>query len=71
MAALYPNVEAPFENPFDVVNRLLPYHVFQYPKKGFKGKAKARVDNINDSLNEITGKGYDFKYPKPDHIYIH
>lgn len=50
LSALYPDVETPFEDVYDVVNRLLPYHVFQHPKSDpdvlkrgnpVKGKGKA------------------------------
>lgn len=47
LMALFPDVDTPFEDAVDVVNRLLPYHVFQHPQidldamRGIKGKAKA------------------------------
>lgn len=59
LSALYPNVDAPFEDAVDVVNRLLPYHIFQQPRASLqatvtnahgKGKAKA-----SDVLIEIQG----------------
>ncbi|KAJ7579112.1 hypothetical protein C8J56DRAFT_834838 [Mycena floridula] len=44
-AVLSPDTETPFSDLEDVVNRLLPYHVFQQPKDDLenigKGKAKA------------------------------
>lgn len=59
ISALYPNADTPFEDAVDVVNRLLPYHVFQHPNKdldtiakGDKGKRKA---TNQDLVDEITG----------------
>ncbi|KAF7973713.1 hypothetical protein HWV62_14400 [Athelia sp. TMB] len=50
LSALYPNVDAPFEDAVDVVNRLLPYHIFQQPQadldailKGREGKGKGKA----------------------------
>ncbi|KAH7927146.1 hypothetical protein BV22DRAFT_1085622, partial [Leucogyrophana mollusca] len=54
VAVLYPDVDTPFTDAVDVVNRLLPYHVFQQPSedldeiihpRGDKGKGKAPVQN--------------------------
>ncbi|GLB37476.1 putative conserved region of unknown function on GLTSCR protein [Lyophyllum shimeji] len=57
--ALYPDVDAPFRDTVDVVNRLLPYHVFQHPKedlddliKGGKGKRKATEEDIKKEIEE-------------------
>ncbi|KAJ2931486.1 hypothetical protein H1R20_g5622, partial [Candolleomyces eurysporus] len=46
-AVLNPDVDTPFQDQLDVVNRLLPYHIFQQPKEDLdsviygKGKGKA------------------------------
>ncbi|RPD74198.1 hypothetical protein L226DRAFT_464222 [Lentinus tigrinus ALCF2SS1-7] len=58
-AALYPDVDNPFIDELDVVNRLLPYHVFQQPKEDLetliqygtplpsrKGKRKATEEDL-------------------------
>ena len=43
---LYPDVDTPFEDELDAVNRLLPYHILQQPKEDLevitnpKGKSK-------------------------------
>lgn len=57
---LYPDVDTPFEDQVDVVNRLLPYHIFQYPKhdldiaRGTKGKAKAtEIDYLKEEIAGI------------------
>lgn len=57
--ALYPDSDTPFIDEVDVVNRLLPYHVYQYPKDDLmsmmsdaKGKAKATCSN---ELQEYRG----------------
>lgn len=52
IVALYPDAETPFENELDVVQRLLPYHIYQYPRhdldelRGLKGKERARENSI-------------------------
>ncbi|KAJ7218007.1 hypothetical protein GGX14DRAFT_517407 [Mycena pura] len=45
-AVLNPDTETPFTDTIDVVNRLLPYHVFYQPKEDLdrKGKRKANDD---------------------------
>lgn len=55
--AMYPDVDSPFENEIDVVDRLLPYHIFQHPMhdldsaRGLKGKAKAtEVDLLREEI---------------------
>lgn len=62
-AVLQPDVDTPFTDVADVVNRLLPYHVFQQPdedlnsllnRKRSKGKEKARHPEIRQ---EIDGEG--------------
>lgn len=69
LSALHPNTDAPFENAVDVVNRLLPYHIFLHPRESLdpvegihKGKRKI---TSHDLANEIKGM-MDFslhKYP--------
>jgi len=44
-AILHPDVDSPFVDELDVINRLLPYHIFQQPK-----------DDLNRSISE-SGKG--------------
>ena len=49
-AVLHPDVDSPFVDEIDVINRLLPYHVFQQPRDDLeriilgKGKEKAVDD---------------------------
>lgn len=57
ISALYPNADTPFEDAADVVNRLLPYHVFQHPSKDLdtierdnKGKSKATNQDLADEI---------------------
>jgi hypothetical protein len=54
ISVLFPDVETPFRDVEDVVDRLLPYHVFQHPwedllKAGGKGKRKATETEILQS----------------------
>lgn len=54
ISVLFPDVETPFQDVEDVVDRLLPYHVFQHPredllKTGGKGKRKATETEILQS----------------------
>ena len=60
-AVLCPDVDTPFIDTVELVNRLLPYHVFQQPKEDLgrlkitgKGKGKATV--AEDLRKEIAGK---------------
>lgn len=58
ISALFPDVETPFRDVEDAVDRLLPYHVFQHPrddllKAGKKGKRKATETEILQS--ELAG----------------
>lgn len=58
LAVLYPDVDTPFTDATDVVKRLLPYHVFQHPKRDLddvqsrrkpssrKGKCKATEEDL-------------------------
>ncbi|GAW05186.1 hypothetical protein LENED_007027 [Lentinula edodes] len=56
-AVLNPNVESPFVDTIDVVNRLLPYHIFFQPKEDLvpllrdrKGKTKAaEIEDLADT----------------------
>ena len=58
--SLYPDADTPFEDEIDVINRLLPYHVFQHPKndldtlRGLKGKAKMTEEDM--LREEIRGR---------------
>jgi len=55
-AVLHPDVDSPFVDELDVINRLLPYHIFQQPKDDLKrsiselgkGKEKADCDGTKD-----------------------
>lgn len=57
ISALFPDVDSPFRDIEDVVDRLLPYHVFQHPGedllKAGKGKRKATETEILRS--EVAG----------------
>ena len=57
ISALFPDVDSPFRDIEDVVDRLLPYHVFQHPRedllKAGKGKQKATETEILRS--EVAG----------------
>jgi hypothetical protein len=50
ISALFPDVDSPFRGIEDVVDRLLPYHVFQHPREDLlkvgKGKQKATETDI-------------------------
>jgi len=61
-AVMHPDVDTPFADAADVVNRLLPYHVFQQPRddlrsltqrKRYKGKEKV---DCSDLRQEIQGE---------------
>lgn len=52
-SVLSPDSETPFRDATDVVKRLLPYHIFQYPKEDLmnisgyaKGKRKATEEEL-------------------------
>lgn len=60
---LYPDVDTPFADTIDVLNRLLPYHVFQQPQEDLgdigrylgkeskrKGKGKAMDGDMRDDI---------------------
>lgn len=61
-AVLNPDVDTPFTDHLDVVNRLLPYHVFQQPKEDLeyllsgkgKGKGKGRQLDLQEEVQETT-----------------
>ena len=50
ISALFPDVDSPFRGIEDVVDRLLPYHVFQHPREDLlkvsKGKQKATETDL-------------------------
>jgi hypothetical protein len=54
---LHPDVDSPFVDEVDVINRLLPYHLFQQPKDdlesmiSIKGKEKAVADDLHMKFN--------------------
>jgi hypothetical protein len=56
ISVLYPDVDTPFIDGVDVVQRLLPYHVFQLPRGDFdasrkqKGKSKATDPTLLDHI---------------------
>lgn len=58
-AVMYPNVDTPFSDAVDVVQRLLPYHIFQQPhedlhslmqSKRNKGKEKAQDPDVQQEI---------------------
>ncbi|KAI6157750.1 hypothetical protein BKA82DRAFT_4060893 [Pisolithus tinctorius] len=60
-AVLHPDIDSPFADHADVVNRLLPYHIFQQPQEDTrtvaasrppKGKEKAKYDDIRLEIKE-------------------
>ena len=57
ISILFPDVNTPFQDVGDVVDRLLPYHVFQHPKADLlvanKGKRRASETEILQS--ELAG----------------
>jgi hypothetical protein len=66
-AVLQPDVDSSFVDELDVINRLLPYHIFQQPKDDLKrsiseiGKGKEKAD-----CEEISGMKIlilDFEHP--------
>ncbi|KII92587.1 hypothetical protein PLICRDRAFT_172660 [Plicaturopsis crispa FD-325 SS-3] len=58
--ATFPDVDTPFTDPVDVVQRLLPYHIFQQPKEDLdaitkqddKGKGKATENDLAQEIAE-------------------
>lgn len=60
-AVLHPDIDSPFSDHVDVVNRLLPYHIFQQPQedirtvpesRSYKGKRKVEYDGIRVEIRE-------------------
>lgn len=60
-AVLHPDIDSPFADHADVVNRLLPYHIFQQPQEDMglvtggrprKGKEKAKYDDVRLEIKE-------------------
>ncbi|KAJ7188166.1 hypothetical protein C8R46DRAFT_1053874 [Mycena filopes] len=51
-AVINPNTETPFSDATDVLNRLLPYHVFQQPREDLDRKGKRKADDL---ATEIEG----------------
>lgn len=56
---MHPDVDTPFADAADVVNRLLPYHIFQQPRedlrsltqsKGYKGKEKMDYSELRQEI---------------------
>ncbi|KAJ6586987.1 hypothetical protein DFH09DRAFT_1274629 [Mycena vulgaris] len=45
-AVINPDTETPFSDTLDVVNRLLPYHVFLQPKDDLDRKGKRKADDL-------------------------
>ena len=53
----FPEVDEPFKSKRDVVDRLLPYHIYQHPRRdleelrGLKGKGKAtELDMLKEEI---------------------
>lgn len=65
-AILHPDVDSPFVDEVDVIDRLLPYHLFQQPKEDLasiissKGKEKSTTTALCD---EIQGKSTHSFFP--------
>lgn len=55
-AVLHPDADSPFVDEMDVINRLLPYHLFQQPRVdlesmiSIKGKEKAVDDELHNEI---------------------
>ena len=60
VSALFPDVNTPFQDVGDVVDRLLPYHIFQHPREDLlvanKGKRRATETEILQS--ELAGTSF-------------
>lgn len=54
MSTLLPDSNSPFESAEDIVNRLLPYHIFQHPKED-TGKGKRKATEADLLKEEIEG----------------
>jgi hypothetical protein len=55
LSVMFPDVDTPFNDTEDVIQRLLPYHVLQQPAKDLQevifdpsGKGKARADRKSE-----------------------
>ncbi|KAJ7462372.1 hypothetical protein B0H11DRAFT_1735387, partial [Mycena galericulata] len=51
-AVLSPDTETPFSDCIDVVNRLLPYHVFHQPREDLDRKGKGKADDLRAEIEE-------------------
>ncbi|KAJ7251495.1 hypothetical protein B0H12DRAFT_1119231, partial [Mycena haematopus] len=51
-SVLTPDTETPFSDTIDVVNRLLPYHIFQQPKEDLDRKGKRKADDLETEIEE-------------------
>ncbi|KAJ6499956.1 hypothetical protein C8R47DRAFT_1109753 [Mycena vitilis] len=51
-AVLNPDTETPFSDSIDVVNRLLPYHVFLQPTEDLDPKGKRKADDLETEIEE-------------------
>ncbi|KAI6021390.1 hypothetical protein BKA83DRAFT_4281280 [Pisolithus microcarpus] len=51
-AVLHPDIDSPFSDHVDVVNRLLPYHIFQQPQEGHMARGKVKYDGIRLEIRE-------------------
>ena len=55
--ALYPDVDSPFQDERDIVNRLLPYHVFQLPRQDpLLNKGKGKAADYDSLIAALEGK---------------
>lgn len=62
VAVMHPDVDTPFADAADAVNRLLPYHIFQQPRDDLRSltqrtryKGKEKVD-CSELRQEIQGE---------------
>ncbi|KAJ7084447.1 hypothetical protein B0H15DRAFT_398490 [Mycena belliarum] len=51
-SVINPDTESPFSNTVDVVNRLLPYHVFHQPNEDADRKGKRKADDLVTEIEE-------------------
>ncbi|KAJ7045581.1 hypothetical protein C8F04DRAFT_1334014 [Mycena alexandri] len=51
-AVLNPDTDTPFSDATDVVNRLLPYHVFQQPREDLDRKGKRKADDVAAEIED-------------------
>ena len=56
---LYPDADTPFQDELDVVNRLLPYHIFQHPQQDLTvlrgGVGKNKETDVEQLRKEVKG----------------